>query len=160
MHRNFHRLASALLLAAVVALSGAAQAQPPAAHGGPAHGNHDPYHDGFVTMYLDLHIELVLPATGGVQLYYTDATRAELPAAVVSDVAVEIERKRGKPETVTMSISPSGDFWQGKSKVMDDAEAMIRVAFLFDGKPVLLEVPARNLPRFSAMANNAAGNNG
>jgi hypothetical protein len=157
---NFRHPVSAVLTLMIATLAGVVAAQDQAGHGGPAHGNHDPHHDGFVSMYLDLHIELVLPASGGVQLYYTDATRAELPAAVFSDVAVEIERKRAKPETVTMSISPGGDFWQGKSKVVTDAEAMIRVAFLFEGKPVILEVPARNLPRLAKPVGSVAGSNG
>jgi hypothetical protein len=160
MHAHFHPLASVILTLMIVILPTAATAQNQAPHGGPAHGNHDPHHDGFVSMYLDLHIEVVLPENGGVQVYYTDAARAELPAAVVSDVAVEIERKRAKPETVTMSISPGGDFWQGKSKVVTDAETMVRVAFLFEGKPVILEVPARNLPRFTNPVSNVAGSNG
>jgi hypothetical protein len=152
VHRNFHCWSGALLLSIFAALAGAATARDPGAHGGPAHGNHDPHHDGFVSMYLDLHIEVVAPAAGGVRLYYTDAVRAELPAAVVSDVEVQIERKRAKPETVTMSISPSGDFWHGRARPLTDPEAIIRVAFLFGGQPVILEVPARNLPRFSSTA--------
>lgn len=159
MHSNFSgRFASAALIAVAALGIGTASAQHPNAHGGPAHGNHDPHHDGFVSMYLDLHIEVVLPANGGVQLYYTDAVRSELPAAVVSEVQVQIERKRAKPEIVIMSISPGGDFWQGPAKVLNDPEATIRVAFLFDGKPVMLEVPARNLPRFSKIVSNASAN--
>src|SRR5688500_8299108 len=100
MHAHLLRLTCTLLVLFLSALPRSAAAQGQSQHGGAAHGNHDPHHDGFVSMYLDLHIELVLPASGGVQLYYTDAARAELPAAVVSDVAVEIERKGAKPETV------------------------------------------------------------
>jgi hypothetical protein len=155
---QFQSLIGVLLLAIFAMLARTAAAQQPGAHGGPAHGNHDPHHDGFVSMYLDLHIEVVLPADGGVQLYYTDAVRAELPAAVVSDVEVQIERKRAKPETVTMSISAGGDFWQGRSKPVSDPETIIRVAFLFEGQPVILEVPARNLPRFASIASNADSN--
>jgi hypothetical protein len=147
-----------MLLAILSVLASAAAAQGVGAHGGPAHGNHDPHHDGFVSMYLDLHIEVVVLAAGGVQLYYTDAVRAELPAAVVSEVEVQIERKRVKPETVTMSISAGGDFWQGRARPLTDPEAIIRVAFLFEGRPVILEVPARNLPPFSNMASTAGPN--
>lgn len=160
MHRHLRRLTRVILPMLFATLSGAAAAQGQSGHGGPAHGNHDPHHDGFVSMYLDLHIELVLPASGGVQLYYTDAARAELPAAVVSDVAVEIERKGAKPETVALSISPGGDFWQGKARPVTEVATLVRVAFLFNGKPVLLEIPARNLPRFVTTVGTAADTNG
>jgi hypothetical protein len=147
MLAHSHRFAGAALLALLVMMAGAVRAQMEP-HGGPTHGDHNPHHGGFVSMYLDLHIEVVALERGGIQVYYTDAMRAELPASVVSEVEVQIERKRVKPETVTMRISSGGDFWEGDSKVLSDPEAIIRVAFLFQGKPVILEVPARNLPQF------------
>jgi hypothetical protein len=137
-----------LVAAAAVALSLAVSA---GAHEGHdhapmAHGNHDPHHGGYVAMYQDLHFEVVMPASGGVQLYFTDEARADLPAAVVSDVAVEVERAGSKPEFVKMAIGPSGDLWEGKVKPLVDARAVIRVAFLYKGAPATFNISAANLP--------------
>src|SRR5690606_31395686 len=75
------------------------------AHEGEEHGDHDARHGGFVMMYGDLHFELVAKAAGAVELYYSDAVRAPLPAATASDVVVEIERTDGSIENVAMAIS-------------------------------------------------------
>lgn len=153
MHRNFHHLAGAILfaLSTVPAPTHAHEG-----HGSQAHGNHDPHHGGFVMMHGDLHVELVMPAAGGVQIYYTDAARAELPAAVVSEVAVEIERAGSRPETIVMAISPGGDFWQGAARALADSRAVVRIAFLFNGKPALFNIRAANLPQFLTPAKHAA----
>jgi hypothetical protein len=115
-------------------------------HGKPAHGDHEPHHGGYVAMYQDLHFEVVMPASGGVQLYFTDEARADLPAATVSDVAVEVERAGSKPEFVKMAIGANGDLWEGKVKALADARAVIRVAFLYKGAPAQFNISAANLP--------------
>lgn len=115
------------------------------AHNGVVHGDHDAHHGGFVMMYRDLHCEVVLKATGQVQLYYTDAMRADLPASVVSQVAVEIERPGGKSESVPMALSAGGDFWEGKTKAPVAATAMLHVAFVFQTEPVVVNLPANSL---------------
>ena len=43
-------------------------------------------------MFLEMHFEIVAPDTGGVRIYYSNEMRIDMPASVVSDVAVEIER--------------------------------------------------------------------
>lgn len=130
------------------------------AHNGVVHGDHDAQHGGFVMMYQDLHVELVMPPAGGVKLYYTDAARGELPAAVVSEVAVEIARTGAKTESVTMSVSAGGDAWEGKSAPLPDAKAMVHIAFLYNAAPVLFNVPAVNVmprkPAAKAVAKPAA----
>jgi hypothetical protein len=88
-----------LMVFGCVAAFGIASVSSPAdAHEGSVHGNHDPHHGGLVMMYgADLHYEVVLLPTGNVSIYFTDAQRGELPASVVSDVAIEIERPSSKP---------------------------------------------------------------
>lgn len=115
------------------------------AHGDEPHGDHDAKHAGFVMMYEDIHFETVAVPTGGIQLYFTDAQRSDLPAATVSDVAVEIERKGSAIESVTMAISAAGDFWEGAAKPVVETDAIVRVGFLYAGKPLLLDVPASAL---------------
>lgn len=107
-----------------------------------AHEDHSSRHGGFVMMFLDLHFELVLPAEGGVSLYYSDSIRTPMPAAVVSDVAVEIERMGGSIESVFMQIGDSGEAWEGDSAPVLDAESIVRLAFLFQGEPFVLDIPA------------------
>jgi len=114
------------------------------AHGDEPHGDHDAQHGGFVMMYENLHFE-VTAAPAGIQLYFTDAQRSELPAATVSDVAVEIERKGMPIESVVMAISAGGDYWEGSSKPVTEADAIVRVGFFYAGKPLLLDVPASSL---------------
>jgi len=114
------------------------------ARGDEPHGDHDAQHGGFVMMYENLHFE-VTAAPAGIQLYFTDAQRSELPAATVSDVAVEIERKGMPIESVVMAISAGGDYWEGSSKPVTEADAIVRVGFFYAGKPLLLDVPASSL---------------
>jgi hypothetical protein len=131
---------------ALVFLSGLLSAPLAAlAHNGVVHGDHDAHHGGFVMMYRDLHCEVVLKAGGGVQLYYTDAARADLPASVVSQVAVEIEKSAGKPESVSMSLSAGGDYWEGKAKAAITPASMLHVAFVFQTEPVVVNLPANTL---------------
>ena len=115
------------------------------AHNGVVHGDHDAHHGGFVMMYRDLHCEVVIKAGGDVQLYYTDAARADLPASVVSQVAVEIERPAGKSESVTMRLSAGGDYWEGKAKAAITPTSMLHVAFVFQAEPVVVNLPADTL---------------
>src|ERR1700693_5616691 len=53
---------------------------------GMAHGNHNPKYGGVVLMNGDLHFEVVAKAEGSYTVYFSDATRQELPASAVSDV--------------------------------------------------------------------------
>lgn len=117
-------------------------------HGDEEHGSHDASFGGLVMMYIDLHFEVVIPEDGGVQLYYSDAARSALPAAVVSDVQVEILRADEAPEVVAMAVSSAGDFWSGDSIAVTDPESIVRVAFVFQGEPLVFELPARLFPSF------------
>ncbi|GAB5498664.1 MAG: hypothetical protein PsegKO_09750 [Pseudohongiellaceae bacterium] len=116
-----------------------------------AHEDHGSRHGGFVMMFLEMHFEIVVPDQGGVEIYYSDPLRTPLPAAVVSDVAVEIERAGNNIESVYMAISDSGEAWQGESAPVEDPETIVRVAFLFQGEPFVLDIPAAVFPEEDAM---------
>lgn len=116
------------------------------AHEGEAHGDHNSHHDGAVLMYKNIHYEVELPTSGGVRVWITDAMRVELPAATVSDLAVEIERPSAKVEPVDMAISMSGEYWEGSSAPVTDVKSVVRVAFLLNGDPVLVNIPGTMWP--------------
>jgi len=110
------------------------------------HGDHNAHHGGVVLMYgLDLHYEVVLLPTGKVQLWLSDAARSELPASVVSDVAVELERPGAGQETVDMAICRAGDCWEGQGKALGDKGANLHLAFLYRGQQAVLSFPSSAL---------------
>lgn len=133
------------LLAVLVALPLCGGSAVVSAHGDEPHGDHDAHHGGFVMMYEDIHFEVAAPPSGGIQVYYTNAARVELPAATVSDVVVEIVQPGGATEALTMTISAGGDYWEGSSAPLVDAAAVVRVGFLYEGQPLMLDVPATAL---------------
>ena len=113
-----------------------------------AHEDHSSRHGGLVIMYSDLHFEIVAPDSGGVQVYFSDDIRRAQPAAVVSDVAVEIEGNGDGIESVFMRISDTGDYWEGDSSPITNEDALIRLAFISQQSPFVLEIPAAALPQF------------
>jgi hypothetical protein len=142
-----------------IGLSMACASLPAFSHGDEPHGDHDAHHGGFVMMYEDIHFEVAAVPTGGIQIYYTNAIRAELPAATVSDVAVEIVRPGSDTEYVAMGISAAGDFWEGDSAPVAEDGAIVRVGFLYEGQPLMLDVPATALIQTPASTTAAdAGN--
>lgn len=140
---SFHLLRRA---AAAAALLSGLHAGLAAAHGPAARGDHNAKHDGVVLVHQDIHYETVLLPKGGVQLWITDEMRNDLPAATVSDVAVEIARPGAKPESVDMAMAPSGEYWEGSSAAAIDANTVVRVAFLLRGEPVFVNVPGEMWP--------------
>lgn len=111
-----------------------------------AHEDHMARNGGFVMMFLDMHFEIVAPAEGGIDVYYSDPLRYPLPASVVSDVYVEVERADHSIEPVTMLIGDSGEFWTGDSKPVREEGTIVRLAFIFQGEPFVLDIPASVFP--------------
>jgi hypothetical protein len=109
------------------------------------HGDHNPHHGGVVLMYgLDLHYEVVLTPAGKVELWLSNAARDDLPASVVSDVAVEIERA-GKRQDVNMAINQNGDGWAGQGAPVNAEGTVLHLGFVFRGEPALVSFPAASL---------------
>ena len=69
-----------------------------------AHEDHSPRHGGFVMMFLDLHLELVILEEGGVEIF-SDEMRRDIPASVVSEVVVAVHRPDGSQEPLEMNVS-------------------------------------------------------
>jgi hypothetical protein len=135
-------LASCLLIS-----SNASFAQAP-------HGDHNADHNGFVLMYSTLHFEVVVQDGGGIDIYFSSEARAQLPAATVSDVVIEIERPDGSLEFVSMQISASGDFWTGESKPVTNEKSLVRAGFVFQGEPFFVDIPAAAFPPIMEKMNN------
>ncbi len=138
MNSVFRRATLSIMVVCALGASSAAAAQ--------MHGDHNPHHNGLVLMYgEDLHYEVVLSSDGKVQLWFSDATRADLPAAVVSDVAVEIERTASKRETVDMKISDTGESWEGRAAAVKEEGTVLHLAFVFHGEAAVVTFPAAAL---------------
>ena len=89
----------------------------------------------------DLHFEVVLGRDGSERVYFSDATRTELPAATASDVTVTITQKARPAETIALHIDDSGESWIGRGQPVDDPAATARIAYTARGKPYFIDVP-------------------
>jgi hypothetical protein len=105
------------------------------------HGDHNPHFGGLVLMNGDLHFEVVAGRNGACRVYFSDATRAELPAATASDVTVTISQKGRRPDVVALRIDDSGESWVGQGRPVEDPAATLRVAYTAQGKPYFIDVP-------------------
>ena len=96
----------------------------------------------------DLHFELVLDPNCVHRIYFSDAVRTELPAAVARDVSIVIKRAGGEPEErVELAIDEFGESWLGRgAPVVSDPEARAVVRFVYRGEPYELEVPFHTRP--------------
>jgi hypothetical protein len=72
----------------------------------PPHADHAPRHGGIVTMNGDLHVEVVVAASGAIALYPSDASRRPIPADQARG-SVRIQRK-GLKMTLALRPDPSG----------------------------------------------------
>ena len=132
-----HRAADAtptLAARPAVAATGATGAAVP-------HGDHNPHYGGLVLMNGDEHFEVVLGRDGSCRVYFSDAIRAELPAATASNVTVTVTQKNQTPETVALHIDDSGESWIGRGRPVADPAASVRVAYTSHGKPYFIAVP-------------------
>lgn len=110
-----------------------------------AHGDHDPRYGGYVFMHGDLHFEVVLGREGEHRLYFSDAMRGELPAAVVEEVRLSLRRGEGDDavlEPLRTEIDEFGEAWIARSDpVPEEEEAAAILYFRFEGAPYEIEVP-------------------
>jgi hypothetical protein len=153
LQREGSRRATILLLA-FAALPACGQApERPAAEPRPAapvqapatvpHGDHNPHHGGVVMMKGDLHYEVVLDPSGReYRLFFSDATREDLPAAYASAVTVTVRRPGEGDEIVALKIDDTGESWVGAGKpVTNPAKTGARIAFTVANDPYWIDVP-------------------
>ena len=113
----------------------------PAAGEAVPHGDHNPHFGGLVLMNGELHFEVVLGRDGSARVYFSDATRNELPAATASGVTITVTTKSQAPETVPLHIDESGESWTGRGHPVTDPNATARIAYTAHGKPYFIDVP-------------------
>ena len=123
------------------ALAAPPTAVAPAGGGSVPHGDHNPHFGGLVLMNGDLHFEVRLERDGRARVYFSDATRNELPAATASEVTVTVTRRSQKPEIIALHIDDSGESWTGRGRPVDDPGATARVAYTSRGTPYFIDVP-------------------
>ena len=117
------------------------RASEPDRHGTAAHGDHTPHHGGMVYMKGDLHFEVVLTSSGAHRVYFSDAARADLPAATASDVSLTISRGSAPDEILRAEVDESGESWQVRGKPVAGADVTARVAFVVNDDPYWIDVP-------------------
>src|SRR4029453_847216 len=105
----------------------------PAHHTSMPHGDHNPHHGGTVYMYKEVHFEVVLNRNGHHRIYFSDATRQDLPASVASRVTLTITRPNLTPVTVTAAIDEEGESWTAEGAPLTSVDAVARVAFVMSG---------------------------
>ncbi len=130
--------------AALQASSPAATPATPAASaaGGMAHGDHSPHHGGLVMMKGDLHYEVVMDPAGHHRLYFSDATRADLPAATARSVTLTVHRTDRPDEVIPLQIDDTGESWEGSGRpVAKPADATVRVAFTIRSEAYWIDLP-------------------
>ena len=89
----------------------------------------------------DMHFEVVAARDGACRVYFSDATRSELPAATASNVTVTISQQGRTPDAVALRIDDSGESWVGRGRPVGDGAASLRVAYMSQGKPYFIDVP-------------------
>ena len=89
----------------------------------------------------DLHFEVVLDPKGRHHVYFSDAVRVELPAAVASDVTITVNERAGVPEMLKAQIEEGGKSWVAIGRPVQDVNATARVSFTALGKPYWIDLP-------------------
>lgn len=110
-------------------------------HSTSAHGNHDARHGGTVYMKGELHFEVVLSGSGTHRIYFSDAARAELPAATASEVTVSLSNGEASTETLRAEVDDSGESWIAKGPPLKGHAATVRVSFVVENEPYWIDVP-------------------
>jgi hypothetical protein len=105
------------------------------------HGDHSPHHGGMVLMNGDIHYEVVLAEDGRHEVWFSDATRNELPASVASNVRMEVARPGMPAETVQLTIDDAGEAWVAQARPLDGEGIMVKLRYALQGEPYEIELP-------------------
>jgi len=111
------------------------------AEGVVGHGSHDPKHGGVVQMYGELHYEVVLDPAGRHRIYFSDVSRADLPASTASEAFITVSRPGERNELLRLTIDEDGESWVAAGTPVRTAGATARVAFRVRGEPWWTDLP-------------------
>ena len=89
----------------------------------------------------DLHFEVVLRRDGNHRLYFSDAARAELPAATASEVTLTFSSGESPGNTLRAEIDGNGESWITTGSPPAAPGVTVRVAFVIDDEPYWIDVP-------------------
>lgn len=99
------------------------------------HMDHAPRHGGLVLMRGDTHFEVVLERDGRCQVFFSDASRADLPASFASEVDVGLASMNGERQSVPFTPDSRGKTWVGQVRMTTDSQAIVRVTYVAHGEP-------------------------
>ena len=105
------------------------------------HGDHSPHHGGMVLMNGELHYEVVLDPNGKHAVWFSDAVRTDLPAAVASKVAMTVLRPKLPDEALALAIDESGESWVATGQPVAGHDVMVKLTFVARGEPFEIEIP-------------------
>jgi hypothetical protein len=109
--------------------------------------DHAPRHGGLVLMRGDTHFEIVLTRNGDSQVYFSDASRSELPASYASEVDLGLIGSGGERQNVPLRAARDGKMWTGRLNLTRDADAIVRVTYVAAGEqPYWIDVPLSAWP--------------
>jgi hypothetical protein len=89
----------------------------------------------------NLHFEVVISRSGKHRVYFSDATRADLPAATASEVTLTFSNGEGAAETVRAEVDENGESWIAAGTPLKGSEGTARLAFVVYGEPYWIDVP-------------------
>ncbi len=110
------------------------------------HGDHNPRYGGAVLMNGDLHFEVVLRRDGRHRVYFSDATRTELPASFASSVSIAVTPTAGPARSVDLQIDAAGESWIAAGQPIAESGAVARVSYTIHGKPYWIDLPFSAMP--------------
>lgn len=108
------------------------------------HGDHNPRHGGIVMMKgEDLHYEVVLDPSGRAhRVFFSDATREDLPASTASSASLVVKRPGASDEAIDLAIDEAGESWIGHgAPILDPPHTSARVAFTIRGEAYWIDLP-------------------
>jgi len=89
----------------------------------------------------DVHYEVVIAASGRLQVWFSDAMRNELPASVASGVTIEVLRPGAAAEMVALAIDDAGEAWVANSRPLAGDGISVKVRYRLQGEPHEIEIP-------------------
>lgn len=105
------------------------------------HGDHSPHHGGIVLMQGELHYEVVIDPNGRHAVWFSDAVREELPAAVASKVEMTVMRPGAPAETLALTIDDSGESWIAAGTPVAGNDVMVKLTLVARGESFEIEMP-------------------